>query len=116
VLVARGRLDRGDDLAGDAQLREGAERRLAVDAVVADGLEEADQALMDEVLALAAGEEVRAGLHAHEAAISVDQTVHRGRVTGPRPCDQSPILNLDPRLRVAPIGSATALLGCYLCT
>ena len=51
VLVARRGLDRGDDLARDAQLREVAERRLAVGAVVADRLVEADEALLDQVVA-----------------------------------------------------------------
>ena len=44
VLVARRRLDRGDDLAGDAELGEVAEARLAVGAEVADRLVEADAA------------------------------------------------------------------------
>src|SRR3954470_9995853 len=59
VLVARGRLDRGDDLPRDAQLGEVAERRLAVGPVVAHGLVEADEPFLDEVVGVAAGEEVR---------------------------------------------------------
>jgi len=59
VLVARRGLDRGDDLARDAQLREVAEARLAVGAEVADRLVQTDEAFLDEVVAVAAGEEVR---------------------------------------------------------
>jgi hypothetical protein len=73
VLVARSRLDGGDDLARDAQLREVAEARLAVGAVVADRLVEADQPLLDEVLAVAAREEVGGGLEPDEPLVAGEQ-------------------------------------------
>jgi hypothetical protein len=53
VLVAGRGLDRGDDLPGDAELGEVAEGRLAVGAVVADRLVEAEQAFLDQVVGLA---------------------------------------------------------------
>ena len=58
VLVAGRGLHRGDDLAGDAELGEVAEARLAVGAVVADRLVEAEQALLDQVVGLAPEQEV----------------------------------------------------------
>jgi hypothetical protein len=70
VLVARGGLDRGDDLARDAQLSEVAKARLAVGAVVADRLVEADQAFLDEVLAVAAREEVGRRLEPYETLVA----------------------------------------------
>ena len=73
VLEARRGLDRRDDLARDAELREAAERRLLVGAEIAHGLVEADQALLDQVLGVAAGEEVRARLQADEAGVAADQ-------------------------------------------
>ena len=42
---------------------------------------ETDEALLDEVVSLAAGDEVRAGLEAHEAGVAAEQCVHRGRVS-----------------------------------
>ena len=50
VLVASGRLHRSDDLPRDAQLGEVAKARLAIGAIVADRLVQADQALLDQVL------------------------------------------------------------------
>jgi hypothetical protein len=75
VLEARRRLDGGDDLARDAELREAAERRLLVRAEVADRLVEADHALLDEVVAVAASEKVRARLEAHESGVLPHQRV-----------------------------------------
>ena len=82
MLVARRRLDRGDDLARDAQLGEVAEARLAVGAVVADRLVEADQALLDQVLAVPAGEEVGGGLEPDEALVA---RTAGGRMRSDRP-------------------------------
>ena len=75
VLVAGRGLDRGDDLAGDAELGEVAEARLAVGAVVADRLVEAEQALLDQVVRLPPEEEVGRGLEADEAAVAADDRV-----------------------------------------
>ena len=61
MLVATRRLDRRDDLARDAQLREVAERGLAVGPEVADRLVEADQALLDQVVGVAAPDDADAG-------------------------------------------------------
>ena len=79
LLAARG-LDGRHDLAGDAQLGEGPERRLAV-AEVADGLEQADHALLLDVVGVAAGEEVAPGLGPGEAAVAVQQQVEGLDVT-----------------------------------
>src|SRR5579872_1137771 len=95
VLEAGGGLDRRDDLAGDAELREAPERRLLVGAKVPDGLVEADEALLDQVLRVAAGEEVRAGLQADEARVAAHQLVHRDAVTVPALHDVLEILKLS---------------------
>jgi hypothetical protein len=78
VLLARRRLDRGDDLARDAQLGEGAERGLQLGVEVTDRLVEADHALLDDVLAVGADQEVRAGLDAGERAVLVQQLAQGG--------------------------------------
>jgi hypothetical protein len=75
VLVARRRLDRGDDLARDAQLGEIAERRLAVAAEVADRLIEADEPFLDQVFRIAADQEVRGRLQADERVIAPYEAV-----------------------------------------
>ena len=80
VLVARRRLDGGDDLAGDAELGEVAEARLAIAAIVADRLVEPDQPLLDEVVGVATGEEVGRSLESHEALIARDEAVVGGRI------------------------------------
>ena len=79
MLVARRRLDRRDDLTVDAQLREIPEARLAVGPVVAHGLVQADEALLDQIVVVAAREEVRGGLQADEAVVTAhDAVVRRG--------------------------------------
>ena len=79
VLVARRGLDRGDDLARDAELREVAEARLPLGAVVPDRLVEADQALLDQVVRVAADQEVRRGLEPHEPVVAAHEAVRRPR-------------------------------------
>src|SRR6476646_5804864 len=101
VLVARGRLDRGDDLARDAELGEVAEARLAVRAVVAHGLVEPDEALLDEVVGVTAGEEVRRGLQADEAVVPAHDAVVRRRIALLGKGDEIAIFNLDVTLRAA---------------
>src|SRR5262249_53573603 len=68
-------LDRGDDLPGDAQLGETPERGLLVRAIVSNRLVEADHPLLDEIVAVAAGEEVRARLEPDEALVALEQLV-----------------------------------------
>src|SRR5206468_3050364 len=99
VLVARGGLHRGDDLPRDAQLREVAEARLAVRAEVPHRLVEADQALLDEVVGVAAGEEVRRGLQAYEAVVAAHDPVVRRRIALLGKRDEIAIFNLDLTLR-----------------
>src|SRR5206468_3598926 len=100
VLVARRRLDRGDDLPGDAQLREVAKARLAVRAVVADGLVEPDQSFLDEVVAVASGQEVRRGLQADEAVVPAHEPVVRVGVALLGKGDQEAVIYLKLTLRV----------------
>ena len=99
VLVARRRLDRGDDLPRDAELREVAEARLAIGAVVADRLVEADQALLDQIVAVATDEEVRRGLQTHEAVVAAHQTVVCRVVALLGKRDEVSIIDLYLRLR-----------------
>ena len=73
MLLARRRLDRGDELPRDAQLGERAEARLASGIVVADRLEQADHAFLDDVVAIRAGQEVRTRLAPNEAAVAMDE-------------------------------------------
>src|SRR5207253_7918250 len=80
MLEAGGGLDRRDDLARHAELGERAERRLLVRAEVAHRLVEPDQALLDQVVAIAAGEEVRARLEPDEGRIAADQCIQRDAV------------------------------------
>jgi len=72
VLVAGGGLDGRDDLPRDAELGERAERRVLVDPVVPDRLVEADEALLDEVVRIAAGDEIARGAEADEARVAAD--------------------------------------------
>ena len=103
VLVAGGGLDRGDDLARDAELGEVAEARLAVGAVVAHRLVEPDEALLDEVVRVAADQEVRRGLEPHEAVVALDDAVVGvlAALLGER--DQVVIIKLDFTLRLCPL-------------
>src|SRR5438034_4576905 len=94
MLVAGRGLDRGDDLSGDAQLGEAAERRLFVGPEVADRLVEPDQPLLDQILGLAAGKEIRAGLEPDEAGIAANERVERGAVAVPRTQRELEILKL----------------------
>ena len=77
VLLPRGRLDGGDDLAGDAQLGEGAKGRQAILAIVANGLVQADHALLHDVLVVCADEEIAARLGPNEVFVLVQQIFQR---------------------------------------
>ena len=74
--------------------------RLAVRAEVADRLVEPDQALLDEVVGVAADQEVRRRLQAHERVVAPHQTVVRVRVPLLREGDQIAIINLKLTLRL----------------
>src|SRR6185503_9233330 len=100
VLVARRGLHGRDDLAGDAQLREVAEARLPVGPVVADRLVEADEALLDEVVAVAAGEEVRRRLQADEPVVPAHEALVRRVVALLGEGDEVSVIDLDLRLSV----------------
>ena len=100
MLVACRGLDRRDDLARDAELGEVAEARLTVGAIVADRLVETDEALLDEIVRVAAGEEVGRGLEAHEAVVPADEPVIGVGVPGFGEGDEVAILNLKLTLRV----------------
>src|SRR5205085_5271577 len=80
VLEACRALDRGDVLPGDAKLREGAKRRLLVGPEVPHRLVEADQPLLDQVVAVAADEEVRARLEPDERRVAPNQRVESGLI------------------------------------
>ena len=100
VLLARGRLDGGDDLPRDAELGEAAERGQAVVAVVADRLVEAEHALLDEVLGVAAGQEVRARLEAHELVIAQHERVERRLIAAAIRLHEREVGTLTEGLRV----------------
>src|SRR5204863_3619377 len=70
VLEASRGLDRRDDLPGHAELGEAAERGLLVMPEVPHGFVEADQAFLDQVLRIAAGEKIRTGLEPDEAGVA----------------------------------------------
>ena len=100
VLVARGGLHGGDDLARDAQLGKVAKARLAVASEVADGLVEADEPLLDEVVGVAAGEEVGGRLQAHEAVVAAHEPVVGVAIAELGERDQVAVINLYFRVRV----------------
>src|SRR4030095_9054939 len=63
-------------------------------------LVEADEALLDQVVAVAAGEEVRRRLEAHEAVVAAHQAVGGRRIPLLGKGDQVTILDLNLRLRI----------------
>jgi hypothetical protein len=95
VLEAGRRLDRRDDLARDAELGEAAKRRLLVGSKIAHGLVEANQAFLDEVVRLAAGEEVGTRLQADEAGVAADERVERHVVAVASPQDQPKVFEFS---------------------
>ena len=88
MLLAGGRLDGGDDLAGDAQLGERPERGLPVGPEVADGLEQADQALLLDVVGVATDEEVAAAPWPGRTPVADQEHVERSGVARPVAADQ----------------------------
>src|SRR5262245_16787873 len=97
VLEAGRRLDRRDDLARHAELGEAPKGSLFVRPEVANGLVEADQPLLNEVLGIAAGEEIRARLQPDEARVAPHQNVEGVPVPVPRPENQLKVLELSLR-------------------
>src|SRR5204862_8089560 len=91
VVAARG-LYRGGELARDAGLGEVAEARFAIGAGVADRLVEAEEPLLDQILGLAAEQEVRRRLQADEAAIALDDALIRVGAARLRERDQVGVL------------------------
>src|SRR4051812_45314085 len=94
MLEAGGGLDRGDDLARHAQLGEAPKRRLLVRAEVPHRFVEADQAFLDQVFALAAREEIGAGLQPDEAGVAADQRVEGPVVSVPGAENELQVLQL----------------------
>src|SRR5204863_4193746 len=108
VLEASRSLDRRDDLPCDAELGEASERGLLVGAEITDGLVEPDQALLDQVLRVAAGEEVRARLQPDEPGVAAHERVKRPLVSVPCAHHELEVFELTPELlrRVAPLGGS----------
>src|SRR5438552_685992 len=98
VLEAGRRLDRCDDLTRNAELREAAKRRLLVGAEIANRLVQTDQALLNQVVGVAAGEEVRARLQPDEAGVAPDELVERNRIAVSCLEHEAEILELSLRL------------------
>ena len=126
MLLAGGGLDGGDDLAGDAQLGEGPERRLPLGPVVADGLEQADHPLLLEVVEVAAGDEVAAGLGPGEAPVALEQEVERLLLTEVAAVDERVVgdrrrvgrgrLVVRRKGKLLPAGATPTAIGCCCVT
>ena len=106
MLVARRGLHRGDDLARDAQLREVPEARLTVGAVVANRFVEPYEALLDEVVGVAADQEVRGGLEPDEPVVAAHDLVVGVLLALLGERDEVVIIKLYFRVRLRP-GIAT---------
>ena len=109
VFVTRRRLDRRDDLARDAELGERAERRLLLDPVVAHGLVEADEALLDQVIGISACDEVARRLEADEAVVAPDHLRLGCPIAVARLQDEVQILDLT----LNPSGVRSRNCGCH---
>src|SRR5262249_36876213 len=83
------------DLPRHTQLRERPERRLLVRPEVPHRLVQTDEAFLDQVLRVAAGEEVRARLHPDERRVAANQLVERGARAVARLEDELEILKLS---------------------
>ena len=112
VLVARGRLHGSDDLARDAQLGKVAEAGLAIGAKVADRLVQTHEPLLDEVIGVAPGQEVRGGLQPHEAVVAPHEAVIGVAVAELRQRDEEYILNLRFSLRAVEVSCHEQILSC----
>ena len=108
VLEARRRLDRRDDLPRHAQLGERTERRLLVGPEVAHRLVEADEALLDQVLRVAAGEEVRSSPSAGRTTCSAGSAGPWRRTSRCAPSGRA----ADPQALVEPSAVTSGLSRC----
>ena len=88
VLLPGGHLDCRDDLAGDADVGEGPEGRLAVRVEVPDRLVQADHGLLDDVLLVRSHQEVRAGLGPGEVAVPGEEGIHGAAIPLPVQADE----------------------------
>src|SRR5262249_34782642 len=108
VLVAGRGLYCGDDLAGDAELREAAEARFALGSIVANRLEQPKHPFLHQIVGIASQQEVRRGLDADEPAVAPPQ-----RVVGIGPSvlgQRDEELVVRPRARMAgAVGNGPAL-------
>ena len=73
VLSARSGPDHREQAAADAGGGEGAEPGAPAGVLLPDGRDEADHPLLDEIFAVSPRQKERAGAHAHEARVAVDQ-------------------------------------------
>src|SRR5262245_745553 len=98
MLEARRGLDRRDDLARNAELGEAAERSLLLDPEIPDRFVQPDQALLNEVLGVAAGEEIRARLQPNERRVAAQKLIKRLVVAVPSTNHQLQILKFSLNL------------------
>ena len=75
VLLAPCAADRRDELARDADVGEGPERRLLVRLEISDGLVQADHRLLEDVVALGADQEIGAGFHSSEVPVAGEEAL-----------------------------------------
>src|SRR5690606_2192530 len=87
VLLPGRRLDGGDHLSGDAQLRKGPEGGQLLGPEIPDRLVKANHTLLNDVLAIGPDEEVGTGFGPHEVAVLVDQVLEGRFLTLPRELD-----------------------------
>ena len=73
MLVARGRAKRGNEAVADAHLGKGPEGRGLCAVVLANGPDEPEHPLLDQVLAVAARQKERARARAHKTGIAPDK-------------------------------------------
>ena len=73
MLVARGRAKRGNEAVADAHLGKGPEGRGLCAVVLANGPDEPEHPLLDQVLAVAARQKKRARARAHKTGIAPDK-------------------------------------------
>src|SRR6185503_1653457 len=88
VLVTRRGLDGRDDLPRDAELGEASKRRVLVGPEVPNRLVKADETFLDQILGLAARDEIRARLEPDEARVTADERIERAVVAVARAQDK----------------------------
>jgi hypothetical protein len=75
MLLSRSRLDGRDDLASDAELGKGSERRELVRAVVTYALVKPDHAFLDDIFAVCADQEIGLGFDSDKVLVLADQVL-----------------------------------------